>query len=554
LETELKTLRWILKAVLITLSLIVPAHGQYVTVQGTLQSSNGLPAKNYVISFTPSQWFYVAGTGVAVNTTAYCATTTDGIVVGLANPLQSTVVTPGFTGTLPAANYYVVFTFYDAAGNETLPSPESTANLSSTGNLTIPPPVSGIPAAAVGMKVYIGTSSGGETLQGSTVGTATFNQSTPLATGANPPGANSTICKQIANDAGWPTGTGYTVSVTTPAGNTLPGYPMLWALLGPNTTINISNGLPYYHGVVTFPVPILASPLNHAAQSISGPLSLTGYNLVNVGEIGVGTGLPAWGVDVEGSGLAGVVNAKNGYLVNGTGGTLGYCLSIGASGRYDTPFNCAGSGGTSYQTFELNGAPATQRPALNFIINGAVLSVTDSVSPARTNVTFNTTGNGANFTTSTTPGASGRCAQWDAAGNVGAASAGCATATNPIATSTSGTLVGGGGSCDHTAFPASGYYFQVGSIYFQSVTGKQQSDCSDVPNNPQELIVLPHACSNAILSTSVTNLAPTLGSDDTHQASQSLVSVNLTTVKTQRYRSADHGGDPSAPVIAVTCY
>jgi hypothetical protein len=550
----LKAIRWILKAVLIVLTLTIPAYGQYVTVQGTMMSANGLPAKNYVISFTPSQWFFIAGTGVSVNTTTYCATTVDGSVVGIANPLQSTIVTPGFTGTLPAANYYVTYTFYDAAANETLPSPESVANLSSTGNLTIPPPVSGVPARAVGMKVYIGTSSGGETLQGSTVGTATFNQSTPLVAGANPPGSNSTICKQIANDAGWPTGTGYTVSVTTPAGNTLPGYPMMWALLGPNTTINISNGLPYYHGVVTYPVPILASPIGHAPQSISGSLSMTGYTIVNVGLLGVGTGLPAWGVDVEGDNLAGVINSKLGYLVAGTAGSLHQCLSVGSSGRYDTAIDCTSSG-TNYQTISLNGVAATPRPRLNFVTaSSTILIVSDATSPDRTNITLETTGPGGFFATATGAAPAGRCAQWDGSGNVGYAAAGCATASNPVTTSTSGSISGGGGSCDNTSFTAAGSWFQIGPIYFQSVTGKQQSDCSDSPNNGAEVITLPHACSNAVLSVGVTNLAPTLSGDDTHQASQSLVSVNLTTVTTQRYRSADHGGSTSAPKITITCW
>jgi hypothetical protein len=54
---------------------------------------------------------------------------------------------------------------------------------------------------------------------------------------------------------------------------------MSWQLLGPNSTINLSNGLPYYHGVVTYPSPILASPFNHAVQSISGPLNLGNYGL-----------------------------------------------------------------------------------------------------------------------------------------------------------------------------------------------------------------------------------------------------------------------------------
>jgi hypothetical protein len=48
----------------------------------------------------------------------------------------------------------------------------------------------------------------------------------------------------VANDAGWPTGTGYTVALTDQAGNTYPGYPMQWQLLNPGSTYNLAQGLP----------------------------------------------------------------------------------------------------------------------------------------------------------------------------------------------------------------------------------------------------------------------------------------------------------------------
>jgi hypothetical protein len=54
---------------------------------------------------------------------------------------------------------------------------------------------------AMGMRVYIGTTSGGETLQGSTIGAASYLQTVALVTGAAFPTTNSTICKLIANDA-----------------------------------------------------------------------------------------------------------------------------------------------------------------------------------------------------------------------------------------------------------------------------------------------------------------------------------------------------------------
>jgi len=339
-----------------------------------------MPASNYILSFQLSQWGYESGTGVVINAGTYCATSTDGSVVGVPNPLQSPVVTTGFTGTLPPANYYVKLAFYDASGFLTLPSPERVIQLNSTGQLIVASPVSGLPAGAVGMKVYISATSNTETLQGTTVGSAAFIQSIPLVSGASPSSTNTTLCKQIANDAIWPTGTGYTVALTDTGGNTLPGYPMMWQLMGPNTTINLSTGLPYYLGTVYFPTPILASPLNHALQSISGPLSLTGYNMLNVGAIGVGTSLPAWPIDVEN----GAINASGGYLFNGSGGTAGQCL-ISDGTAYDTPATCLTTSGSfsAYQIVDAAGTPLTQRTVLNF---DATMAATDSSSPARTNV------------------------------------------------------------------------------------------------------------------------------------------------------------------------
>lgn len=209
--------------------------------------------------------------------TAECATSVDGSVVGTLNPLQSPQVSPAFSGTLGSGNYFEEITWYDAAGHVTLPSPEVNTQLVSTGQLQVSPPSNGLPATAVGMKVYISTVSGAETLQGTTIGSATFIQSVPLANGAAPPTVNNTVCQVIANDAGWPTGTGYSVSMTDSSGGTVPGYPMQWQLLGPGGTINLGNGLPLYNGTVTYPIPILSRPYGHGPQSISGPLSIGLY-------------------------------------------------------------------------------------------------------------------------------------------------------------------------------------------------------------------------------------------------------------------------------------
>lgn len=326
---------------------------------------------------------------VVVATTVACATSVDGTVVGVLNPLNPPVVAAGFSGTLPAGNYFVQIAWYDAAGHLTLVGPEVQRQLTGTGRLTINLPDSGKPSTATGMKVYIGATSGSETLQGTTTGAATFTQSVPLVAGAAEPTINNTVCAIVANDAGWPTGTGYAVSMTTPAGDTMPGYPMQWQLLGPGTTINVANGLPLYNGTVTYPIPILARPYNHSPQSISGPLFMTNYNLVQIGALGVGTSTPGFAVDVEN----GAVNASGGFIFNGgIGVTSGQCLAADTDPfktfRITVP--CIGSVPTTfYQTIDANGTPQIQRAALNFSSN---FVVTDLSSPARTNVELITVG------------------------------------------------------------------------------------------------------------------------------------------------------------------
>lgn len=270
-------------ALVLSLIGITPAHSQYVNLVGTLSGTNGLTAQNYTLAFTPTQTFYVAGTAIFVGTTSNCATSIDGSVVGVPNPLQSVDISTGFgLGTLPAGNYFIEYTYYTAT-TETLPSPEMVQQLTSTGHMTISPPTSGVPVGALGMRVYISTVSGQETLQGQTVGNAIYDQRVVLVTGTALPSSNSTVCKQVANDAGWPTGTGYNVAIYDSSGNTVPGYPLRWQLLGPNTTINLTQGLPQYNGNVVYPVPILASPFNHNTQSISGSLNMSGYDILNVG-------------------------------------------------------------------------------------------------------------------------------------------------------------------------------------------------------------------------------------------------------------------------------
>lgn len=68
-----------------------------------------------------------------------------------------------------------------------------------------------------------------------------------------------------------------------------------------------------------FPAPILASPLNHATQSISGSLSLGSYMLY-AGKVGVNVTTPSYAVDVSGA-----INSMVGFLYNGLAPN-GHCL------------------------------------------------------------------------------------------------------------------------------------------------------------------------------------------------------------------------------------
>ena len=381
--------------------------------------------------------------------TAECATSVDGSVVGVPNPLQPPQTAVVYSGTLPAGNYFVQTAWYDAADHTTLPGPEVQVQLTGTGELQVSPPSSGMPANAAGTQVFIGTTSGSETYQGQAAGSATYIQSIPLVAGTALPTVNNTICQIIANDAGWPTGTGYQVSVSTPAGQTLPGFPMQWQLDGPGGTINLSQGLPLYNGSVQYPVPILSQPYGHAMQSISGPLSLGLYTFL-AGKIGVNTAVPGWGLDVEGSGNAGAINSQAGYLFNGAG-ALNHVLLGNGSYYVDSatiPFSIISGLTLYYQTVAINGITSTQRPTLNFsssfIEDDSIGPTLTTIELANSGVTAGTYTNPTSVSVSTT-------------GQVTNITGGSNTGVDYYFTLTSCTVsAGAGGQCQGTATFTSG--------------------------------------------------------------------------------------------------
>lgn len=118
----------------------------------------------------------------------------------IAAPGAPSVTPTTGTGSLASGTYYVEVTFVDdiaGAQGETTPSLEASATLSATGELTVNTPTgSGEPYA---YNVYIGTTSGGETLQNASpvaLGT-NYVQSAALISGAALPATNTTTAPKI---------------------------------------------------------------------------------------------------------------------------------------------------------------------------------------------------------------------------------------------------------------------------------------------------------------------------------------------------------------------
>ena len=106
-----------------------------VTLTGILQTANGLPIANSTITLKPSNVAYIAGCGVQVPAAIACATSSDGTVVGLGNPLQPPVVTANYAiSALSGGTYYIRQSWYDAGNHETLVGPEVRVQLSAAGS------------------------------------------------------------------------------------------------------------------------------------------------------------------------------------------------------------------------------------------------------------------------------------------------------------------------------------------------------------------------------------------------------------------------------------
>jgi hypothetical protein len=427
------------------------------TVTGFLQVPSGLPVKNATLTLTLSQAGIIIGSGSIVPASIACYTSIDGHVTGLPDVLTApTASVNALAGTLPAGTYYVRQTFYNGTG-ESLPSPELPINVPSGGTLTLNAALN-YPANATGVKVYIGTAAGAETLQGTTTGNPNYAQSVPLVSGTALPNTNSSICTLAFNDTIIPY-SGYSVALLSNSGNAYPGWPQQWQLNGgPSGTVNVSQGAPLWDGTVVYPMPILAQPLNHGVQSISGPLNFGGYNVIGVGALGVGTPTPSWPIDVEN----GPINTNEAYLINGSYGTANEYL---ASGGPDNPDAWQPLPTLHYQCFALLNSCAPREPAANFT---ARFTLTD-VPGNETTVDLNAPGTG-NFVATETadPGTTTNVAAYDGNRNLVPSSVAVASLptykaqfiriTSGICTVTGGEGVAGGCPMTAIAWPNSSLF------------------------------------------------------------------------------------------------
>lgn len=258
------------------------------SITGQIQTpSTGRGVPNGTLTFTLSQVAVISGTAtLAAN--GNCWTDTNGNVVGL--PGDAAVVAPVLSsnlgsGSLGAGTYFVRYTWANATG-ESQPSAERSLALTSAGTLIVQASAS-VPSVATSMKIYIGTSAGAETLQGSVAVTngligGNYNQASGLAAGAALPSSNTSVCQIRFNDELQPSYTGYSVAFTNVNGAGIAGFPQKWYLNGgSNGTVNVGVGLPLYSGVVVYPQPIISNPAANGMQSINGPLNMNGFAILN---------------------------------------------------------------------------------------------------------------------------------------------------------------------------------------------------------------------------------------------------------------------------------
>jgi hypothetical protein len=293
-KTSVQILRWLCGlTVLAILAMATCAKANAGTIAGNIQTATGAGVTNGTLGFTLSQNAVLSGTATLVTQTTSCYTSQGGAVVGLPDPLVlPSTSTNTASGTLPSGTYYVQL-WYVNGSSHSLAGPEQVVVLGALGTVNVNPP-NLQPASASGYAVAIGSTSGGETLQGTVTGWTQYQQSTALVTGAAIPSSNNSTCQLAFSDTLVPTGTFYTVSLINQNGSPVAGFPQTWCTYGGlSGTINVSNGAPTGNcstAGVFYPTPLFAN--GFLTQSVGGNLNVGGNfgvtgNIVGSGNLNV---------------------------------------------------------------------------------------------------------------------------------------------------------------------------------------------------------------------------------------------------------------------------
>lgn len=283
-------------------------------IVGQVQTATGGTINNGTMTFVLSQPAVVSGSATLATQAVSCYTSTAGNIVGIPDPLVLPITSVNASsGSLPAGNYFVKI-YYIGAGGVSISSPEIEVSLSSQGALIVQPPVLH-PSSATGFAIGIGTTTGGETLQGSETTWIPYFQAGPLTSGAAMPTVNNSSCSIYFSDELIPTGTYYTVNLINKNGAKVAGYPQTWCTYGgAGGIINVSQGAPTGNcntNGVYYPTPLISNPLANGTQSISGPLTVQGLTSPSVNQVLNPTlcntaAAPAW---CTGSDLGAWINA-----------------------------------------------------------------------------------------------------------------------------------------------------------------------------------------------------------------------------------------------------
>jgi hypothetical protein len=273
------------KTILPTLLFALPLLSQVVhsgtarggTITGQIQVATAGAIKGGTLTFSLSQPAIVSNIASIAAQQVACYTSAPGNIIGVADRIVLPSASANTSsGTLVAGTYYIEIYYISPNGTSVI-SAEQSANLTSQGGIFVSPP-SFQPASGSGYGIAIGTTSGGETIQGSVTGWTQFTQSTSLISGSPIPTRNTSSCNIYLSDPLVPTGAYYTVNLVNKNSSQIAGFPQTWCTYGGGRgVVNASRGTPTGNcntDGVFYPPPILSN--GTGAQSVNTPISSPG--------------------------------------------------------------------------------------------------------------------------------------------------------------------------------------------------------------------------------------------------------------------------------------